>query len=261
MSSARLRVGRCWSTPPPPPTARSSRRGTPKTCSPASDIGDAAAFALEVKSRAAAYGREADVPVIMPGIAPVVGSTEAEARRLARELTELQLVEPGVSQLSDLLEVDVAGLDPKRPIPAGTAAARGATHRPPVRKLLGNDTDHRSGDPRAADRPPDRRAPRRRTRPPHGGRHAGADRRLDAGVVPGRSRRRVHHRAADPAGRAGDVRRPGRAGAPTARAVPDRLRPRDAARAVRRGRPEDHFPEPVPAPVPRTAAAPAGSGQ
>jgi FMN-dependent oxidoreductase (nitrilotriacetate monooxygenase family) len=83
------------------------------------NLGDAAAFALEVKSRAAAYGREADVPVIMPGIAPVIGSTEAEARRLARELTELQLAEPGVSQLSDLLEVDVSGLDPNRPIPAG----------------------------------------------------------------------------------------------------------------------------------------------
>jgi alkanesulfonate monooxygenase SsuD/methylene tetrahydromethanopterin reductase-like flavin-dependent oxidoreductase (luciferase family) len=72
-----------------------------------------------VKARAAAYGREADVPVIMPGIAPVIGSTEAEARRLARELTELQVTEPGVSQLSDLLDVDVSGLDPNRPIPAG----------------------------------------------------------------------------------------------------------------------------------------------
>lgn len=83
------------------------------------NLGDAAAFALEVKSRAAAYGREADVPVIMPSIAPVVGSTEAEARRLARELTELHLAEPGVSQLSNLLGIDVAGLDPERPIPAG----------------------------------------------------------------------------------------------------------------------------------------------
>ena len=83
------------------------------------NLGDAAAFALEVKSRAAAYGREADVPVILPGITPVIGSTEAEARRRARELTELQLVETGVSQLSDLLDVDVSGLDPNRPIPAG----------------------------------------------------------------------------------------------------------------------------------------------
>jgi N-acetyl-S-(2-succino)cysteine monooxygenase len=83
------------------------------------NLGDAAAFAHEVKARAAAYGREADVPVIMPGIAPVIGSTEAEARRLARELTELQSAEPGVSQLSELLDVDVSGLDPNRPIPAG----------------------------------------------------------------------------------------------------------------------------------------------
>ena len=83
------------------------------------NLGDAAAFAREVKARAAAYGREADVPVVMPGIAPVIGSTEAEARRLARELNELQLVESGVSQLSDLLDVDVSELDPNRPIPAG----------------------------------------------------------------------------------------------------------------------------------------------
>ncbi|MEY9861907.1 FMN-dependent oxidoreductase (nitrilotriacetate monooxygenase family) [Catenulispora sp. GAS73] len=83
------------------------------------NIADATAFSHEVKARAAAYGREAHVPVILPGIAPVIGSTEAEARRLARELTELQLAEPGVSQLSDLLDVDVSGLDPDRPIPAG----------------------------------------------------------------------------------------------------------------------------------------------
>ena len=83
------------------------------------NIGDAAAFSHEVKSRAAAYGREAHVPLVLPGIAPVIGSTEAEARRLARELTELHLAEPGLSQLSDLLDVDVSALDPDRPIPAG----------------------------------------------------------------------------------------------------------------------------------------------
>jgi FMN-dependent oxidoreductase (nitrilotriacetate monooxygenase family) len=83
------------------------------------NLGDAAAFAQEVKARAAAYGREANTPVILPGIAPIIGSTEAEARRLARELTDLQLADPGVGQLSDLLDVDVSGLDPNRPIPAG----------------------------------------------------------------------------------------------------------------------------------------------
>ena len=82
-------------------------------------LGDAAAFALDVKARAAAYGREAHIPVVLPGIAPIIGSTQAEARRLARELADLQLAEPRVSQLSDLLEVDVSGLDPDRPIPAG----------------------------------------------------------------------------------------------------------------------------------------------
>ena len=212
------------------------------------NLGDAAAFAHEVKSRAAAYGREADVPVIMPGIAPVIGSTEAEARRLARELTELQLAEPGVSQLSDLLDVDVSGLDPNRPIPAGLLPREEKLTDHRFAALGRPYPDHRPGDPRAADRPPDRRAPQRRTRPPHRGRHAGADRRLDAGVVAGRSRRRLHHRTADPAGRAGDVRRPGRAGTPTTRPVPNRIRPRHPAGALRRGTPGGPLPRAAPRP-------------
>lgn len=83
------------------------------------NLGDATAFAHEVKSRAAAYGRGGEAPVILPGIAPVIGSTEGEARRLARELDDLHLADPAVSQLSDLLDVDVSGLDPHRPIPPG----------------------------------------------------------------------------------------------------------------------------------------------
>jgi len=48
-------------------------------------LSTAVTFVREVKARAAAYGREAYVPVVLPGIIPVIGSTDAEARRLQAE--------------------------------------------------------------------------------------------------------------------------------------------------------------------------------
>jgi alkanesulfonate monooxygenase SsuD/methylene tetrahydromethanopterin reductase-like flavin-dependent oxidoreductase (luciferase family) len=48
-------------------------------------LSTAVTFAREVKARAAAYGREAHVPVVLPGIIPIIGSTDAEARRLQIE--------------------------------------------------------------------------------------------------------------------------------------------------------------------------------
>lgn len=81
------------------------------------NLAEAVAFAKDVRTRAASYGRDAALPVILPGIAPVIGSTEAEAKALQDELTELQVVQYGLAQLSTMLNTDVSTLPLNEPIP------------------------------------------------------------------------------------------------------------------------------------------------
>ncbi|MCB5164445.1 LLM class flavin-dependent oxidoreductase [Streptomyces bambusae] len=73
-------------------------------------LADGQTFYKDLKSRLARYGRAEDGLLVLPGIAPVIGSTEAEARRLEQELTELQVPEYGLAQLSGMLGVDLTGL-------------------------------------------------------------------------------------------------------------------------------------------------------
>ncbi|MFE3176322.1 LLM class flavin-dependent oxidoreductase [Amycolatopsis sp. NPDC059090] len=68
----------------------------------------AAAFYRDVKRQAAAAGRTAEDVVVLPGISPVLGSTEAEARRLAAELAELVVPETLLGRLSLVLGVDLS---------------------------------------------------------------------------------------------------------------------------------------------------------
>lgn len=88
-------------------------------------------FYADLKARAAALGRDADQVVILPGIVPVIGSTEAEAHALDRELDELIVPQRAVSVLSDVLGVDLRDhpLDaPLPPLPP-VAAINGAKSR------------------------------------------------------------------------------------------------------------------------------------
>ena len=78
---------------------------------------EAVTFAKDVKTRAASYGRLDDLPRILPGLCPVIGSTEAEARRLYEELTELQVLDYGLAQLSTMLNTDLSGLPLDGPVP------------------------------------------------------------------------------------------------------------------------------------------------
>ncbi|MFF3214890.1 LLM class flavin-dependent oxidoreductase [Streptomyces sp. NPDC002886] len=73
-------------------------------------LADGQTFYKDLKSRLAKYGRSEDQLLVLPGIAPVIGSTEAEARALEQELTELQIPEYGLAQLSNMLNVDLTGL-------------------------------------------------------------------------------------------------------------------------------------------------------
>lgn len=66
---------------------------------------EAKAFYDDLKGRLAAYGREPDDIKIMPGVAPVVAATEAEARAKHEELQELIPDEVGVALLSSYLSI------------------------------------------------------------------------------------------------------------------------------------------------------------
>ena len=70
-------------------------------------LAEGQAFYADLKARAAAAGRDPAGVKILPGIVPVLGSTEAEARELDAELDRLIVAEYARDQLAHLL-----GLDP-----------------------------------------------------------------------------------------------------------------------------------------------------
>ncbi|MGW7637420.1 LLM class flavin-dependent oxidoreductase [Streptomyces decoyicus] len=81
-------------------------------------LADGQAFYKDVKNRLSRYGRSGDELKILPGICPVIGATEAEARALEQELTGLQVPEYGLAQLSGMLGTDLTGLPLDGPLPA-----------------------------------------------------------------------------------------------------------------------------------------------
>jgi len=60
----------------------------------------AQAFYSDIKARAAAEGRSPDRVIVLPGLSPMLGSTQSEAARLATELNELADPEVGRKRLS-----------------------------------------------------------------------------------------------------------------------------------------------------------------
>ena len=60
----------------------------------------AKAFYAELKALVAAEGRAPDQALILPGLSPLIASTEAEAQRLSRELNDLTHPEVGRKRLS-----------------------------------------------------------------------------------------------------------------------------------------------------------------
>jgi FMN-dependent oxidoreductase (nitrilotriacetate monooxygenase family) len=113
----------------------------------------AQAFYADLKSRAAAFGRAAHEVVVLPGISPVIGSTEAEAARTWEELNELSDPAVGLERLSNRfgghdfshLRLDAVLSVDDFPDPAGVQAAQSraqvitdlvARERPTLRQLL-----------------------------------------------------------------------------------------------------------------------------
>jgi FMN-dependent oxidoreductase (nitrilotriacetate monooxygenase family) len=111
-------------------------------------------FYADLKALAATSGRRPEQVLILPGLSPIIGATEAEAQRLARELNDLSDPEVGRKRLSGRfgghdfshLKLD-APLSPEDfPDPATVEAARSRTEviiglvrreKPTLRQLLG----------------------------------------------------------------------------------------------------------------------------
>ena len=110
-------------------------------------------FYADLKTRAAAFGRDPDQVVVLPGLSPVIGGTEAEAERIWQDLTALSDPEVGRKRLSGRfgghdfthLDLDTPLTPDDFPDPATVQAARSRTEvivglvrreAPTLRKLL-----------------------------------------------------------------------------------------------------------------------------
>lgn len=76
-------------------------------------------FYRDIKSRAAGYGRDPSHVLIMPGVSPFIGRTQAEAQETYDRLTGLILPEDGVGLLNGLTggTLDLRGYDLDGPLP------------------------------------------------------------------------------------------------------------------------------------------------
>lgn len=74
-------------------------------------LADAQAFYADLKSRTAGAGRNPEHIKVLPGIVPVLGSTEAEARAAERVLEDHIVPEHGRARLESLLHLEPGTLD------------------------------------------------------------------------------------------------------------------------------------------------------
>jgi FMN-dependent oxidoreductase (nitrilotriacetate monooxygenase family) len=82
-------------------------------------------FYGDIKRRAAGLGRDPAQLLVLPGISPYIGSTEAEARALKQELDELTQPAYSLHLLRRLLGVDLSGHDLDAPFPRELVALDG----------------------------------------------------------------------------------------------------------------------------------------
>jgi alkanesulfonate monooxygenase SsuD/methylene tetrahydromethanopterin reductase-like flavin-dependent oxidoreductase (luciferase family) len=74
----------------------------------------------DIKEKAASYGRDPDQIKIMPGLAPVIGKTEAEAKEKFEELQSLLSVPVTLNILGIRMGgMDLTGLNVDEPLPEG----------------------------------------------------------------------------------------------------------------------------------------------
>jgi FMN-dependent oxidoreductase (nitrilotriacetate monooxygenase family) len=80
-------------------------------------LAGAQAFYADLKARAVAAGRRSDQILIMPGVMPIVGRTEAEAKARFQQLQDLVETRQGIGLLSGFVGTDLSGYDLDGPFP------------------------------------------------------------------------------------------------------------------------------------------------
>lgn len=81
------------------------------------DINLAQAFYADVKQQVATHGRDPDALLVLPGVLPVIGRTEHEARQKLDALQALIHPELGVAVLSEIVNIDLSSFDLDGPLP------------------------------------------------------------------------------------------------------------------------------------------------
>jgi FMN-dependent oxidoreductase (nitrilotriacetate monooxygenase family) len=115
-------------------------------------------FALDVRTRARRMGRT-DPIVFLPGLATMIGSTEAEVKRREQDLWDLLPIEYGLARVAGLLQIDASRLELDKALPDGLtlpehgmqtfaaatlrAARRGGLTVRQLLRSLGGSTGHR----------------------------------------------------------------------------------------------------------------------
>jgi FMN-dependent oxidoreductase (nitrilotriacetate monooxygenase family) len=94
----------------------------------AQTIDDGVAYARDLRTRAAAYGRSGDSIVILPGLTAILGSTEAEAKRRQDELWELVPIEYSLARLASTLQIDPGLLELDKSLPDPLPLPANANH-------------------------------------------------------------------------------------------------------------------------------------
>ncbi|KGA98694.1 nitrilotriacetate monooxygenase [Alkalihalobacillus alcalophilus ATCC 27647 = CGMCC 1.3604] len=79
---------------------------------------EAQSFYRDIKQRLTKYGRSANQLKIMPGVFPIIGKTEKEAREKQQYLRELIPEKVGVGLLSALINVDLSPYSVDGPLPS-----------------------------------------------------------------------------------------------------------------------------------------------
>lgn len=91
-------------------------------------LGPAQEFYRGIKDAVRAAGRDPQRVAVLPGLNPVVGSTEEEARRRQRELNELVAIEDRLEGFARWAGVDPDALDLDRPFPLELLGETGSTY-------------------------------------------------------------------------------------------------------------------------------------
>ncbi|KWV41756.1 monooxygenase [Rhizobium altiplani] len=74
-------------------------------------------YARDLRRRATRYGRSENSILVLAGLATIIGSTEAEARRRQEELRDLIPLEYSLARLAGVLQVDQKKLELDKPLP------------------------------------------------------------------------------------------------------------------------------------------------